>query len=103
MSNIPQLSAYQYGLLTHTASADVPIFLLPKPIPADIPSRRFRLKARQNELLSLVAMGLMEDASDEFRESIREQYRSTGRKYKVYGLTEVGYHLFHGHEHRSVN
>lgn len=103
MSNIPQLSAYQYGLLTHTASATVPIFLLPKPLQTDIPSQRFKLKARQNEILSLVAMGLVEDASDEFRDSIREQHEATGRKYKVYGLTEVGYHLFHGHGQRSVN
>jgi predicted ArsR family transcriptional regulator len=69
----------------------------------DIPSQRFKLKARQNEILSLVAMGLVEDASDEFRDSIREQRQATGRNYKVYGLTEVGYHLFHEHEKRSVN
>lgn len=102
MSNILELSAYQYGLLIHTASAQVPIFLLPKPVQTDRPAQRFKLKARQNEILSLVAMGLVEDASDEFRESIREATENTGRKYKVYGLTEVGYHLFNDHEQRSI-
>ena len=60
----------------------------------DSPAQRFGLKARHNEIKSLMAMGLMEEVSDEFREYIREHEQNTGRRHKVFGLSETGYKLF---------
>lgn len=100
---IPQLSVYQYGLLCHTASASVPIFLLPMPALKDRPSQRYKLQARANEVKSLVAMGLMEDASEEFKDSIADQFEHTGRTFRVYGMTAHGYLLFKNCDDRAAN
>lgn len=100
---IPQLSKYQFGLLCSTALAPVPIFIIPKPLPDDTASKRYKLQARNNEVKSLVAMGLMEDASEEFEEQISEQYADTGRKFKAYGMTEIGYTMFSDCDNRTVN
>ena len=103
MTNIPALSRYQFGLLTHTAKADIPVFLLAMPNLKDTPSQRFGLKARHNEIKSLMAAGLIEEASDEFREHVREHEKQTGRRFKVFGLTEIGFKLFQDTSTEHVN
>lgn len=100
---IPQLSIYQYGLLAHTASAPVPIFLLPRPNRTDNHSQRYKMLARRAEVMSLIAMGLMEDASEEFAETVKEHAANTGCKFEVYGMTEQGYLLFKNCKDRAAN
>jgi len=69
----------------------------------DSPSQRFGLKARHNEIKSLMAMDLIEEASDEFREHVREHEKQSGRRFKVFGLTENGFKLFQEPSTEFVN
>lgn len=64
---------------------------------------RFKLTARHNEITSLVAMGLMEDASEEFSEQLRQHAAEAGRKFLAFSMTEQGYLLFRRAKYRSVN
>ena len=100
---IAKLTAYQYGVLCHTAQGSVPIFLAARPRREDTPSRRYTLKHKHEEVKQLVELQLMEDVSDEFVETIQEHTIKTGRKYAVYGLTEQGYLLFRDCDDRPIN
>lgn len=100
---IAKLTEYQYVALCQTAQAMAPIFLMALPSRKDSLAVRFSLKRKHTEVKQLVKFGFMEDVSDEFADTVGEHAKNTGRKFAVYGLTEVGYLLFKDCEDRPVN
>ena len=74
---IARLTAYQYGVLCHTARGSVPIFLMSRPCWEDTPSGRHTLEHKHDEVKQLVELQLMENVSDEFADTIREHNTKT--------------------------
>jgi hypothetical protein len=103
MNNTPAITSYQFGVLCHTAQGMAPIFPMARPRRDDKPSLRFSLRRKHEEVKQLVVMKLMEDVSDEFADTVHDHAQKTGRKFSVYGLTEVGYALFKDCDSRSIN
>lgn len=105
MSNnlIPELSDSQFKLLCTTAASTMPAFLQTFPSKGDEKQRQKVLKKAVEEVKQLVKYGLVEDASEAFQEIIDEQLAKSGRKFKVFGLTEIGYLMFKDCENRVVN
>lgn len=100
---MPLLSEYQVAVLTHTALSDVPIFLLPRPTIHDSARQNKLLEKRYEEVNYLLDIGLIEDVSDEFRDYVADHIKRTGRRFKVYGLSEMGYLMFRDGLPESVN
>ena len=94
MANIPELTQHQYAILTQTAKSDTPIFAVPLPLASDNAATRYKLMTERMDAALLVHLDLAEDVSEEFAGSIRTNEERTGRRIKVYGLTETSYLMF---------
>lgn len=101
--NMPELTDYQLRVLTDTAGQEVAIFLLPCPASGDPPEHRKMLETRYDEVKSLLALGLIEDVTNEFRYPIKKELKRTGRRFHVYGLSELGFCMFKDGIPNSIN
>lgn len=61
------------------------------------------LETRYKETTDLLDIGLIEDVSDEFREYVADHIKRTGRRFNVYGLSEMGFLMFRDGVPESVN
>lgn len=101
--NSPVITSYQFDVLCQTAQATVPILLMAHARHEDKPSLQRELLEKHSAVEELVVLGLAEDVSDEFVDTIRDHAQRTGRRFSVYGLTENGYLLFKDCEVRTTN
>lgn len=98
-----RLTAYQLDVLCDTAGLEVPIFLLPRPTSNDSVTQQRRLDKFYKQIKALVAMGFVEDVSDDFRQYIEEHNKTTGRRFLAYGLSELGFCMFQDGVPETVN
>lgn len=95
MAEIYELNPLQYAVLRKAALEGNRTFAVLEPSETlDEPVRRARLADELRQMEDLVAIGLTEDISADFTESIAVCKRSNKRGYKVHALTDAGFLMF---------
>ncbi len=57
----------------------------------------------KKEIEGLIEIGLLENRSEEFKTVIDFHTQQSGKKTAVYVISEVGIHMFKGHNERVIN
>lgn len=76
---------------------------MPRPHVNDSARQKQLLEGRFKQLNALVGMGFMVDSTAEFAKYLSAQTKRTGRRFKVFGMSELGYLMFKNGAPTTVN
>jgi hypothetical protein len=100
---IQELSKYQFDTLNRAANGDTRVFIVLFPSTQDSDEKQAEFRKDMRDVGELIGMGLIEDVSETFKESIAASKLNANREYGVYVITELGIRMFQGFEGRRVN
>ena len=98
-----ELSKFQYKTLNDAANGDSRAFVVLQPSPKDSEEKRNNHLKDIEESEQLVTLGLVEDVSSRFKDSIQMAKLNSDREFKVYVISELGQKMFGECEKRLVN
>jgi hypothetical protein len=101
-NTIYQINEYQLTNLMIAANSEIPGFAVIQANETDDEEIKEKLSRYQKDVADLVALGLVEDISEEFPKEITETGEKFERKLKVYAVTEIGFLLFHNYGDRPA-
>ena len=94
-NKIYKLSTLQVAVLRRAASGKTTVFAVLTPNPEiDNPEAMKRLKQEERSFLDFIKLGLAEDRSADFSETITKCKIDTKRTYRVLALTKAGQLMF---------
>lgn len=97
------LTAFQYKTLDNAANGTSKVFVVLKPSSKDSEDKQKNHLKDVTEIEQLVGLGLAEDVSGSFNESIQMSKLNDDRDFKVFTITELGTKMFLDCDKRLVN
>lgn len=95
-----QMTEFQVAFLTvplKHGNIVISVFEDPAPGKEEVAAREMK------EISSLLDVGLLEDRSEEFKSVIDFHTQQSGKKTKVYVISEAGILMFKNHDERIIN
>lgn len=95
-----QLSQFQYDTILSAANGKNPIVVVLETAPGDDAEAVIRLEKQISEVGDMVQLGFLKDVSGKMIENITATKLKTGRGYKAYLITDIGFDMFNGSQKR---
>ena len=104
MTAIYELTKFQTENLVRAANGGSIVFAVMKPSEKDSPEKKAKFEGNLAEMMDLVRIGLLEDISPDFTESIKAcELNNDGRSIAIVKLTTHAQLMFADAGHRSIN
>jgi hypothetical protein len=100
---IIELTKYQYETLNIAANGPTRVFAVLFDSAKDSEEKAKRLRQDMREAGELIGLGLAEDVSEHFKESIASMQINDDRGLAVYAITDLGVKMFENLDKRTVN
>ena len=101
--SILELTKYQFDTLNQAANGETKVFVVMYESKRDSDEKSKRIRQDMREVGELFALGLVDDVSKDFKESIAQSRINNDREFGVYAITKPGMLMFEGFEARRVN
>ena len=98
-----ELSEFQYKTLNDAANGDSKAFIVLHPSPSDSPEKKASHEKDVQAASQLVIIGLAEDVSAKFKDSIEMSKINSNREFQVLIITDIGLKMFTDCDKRLVN
>lgn len=100
---IYELNKSQFDLLSISTNGGNIVFAIIEPNEDDPPDKRKKLNDEMQQMKDLINIGLVEDVTHKFKDTIQVAKINNNRDVKVVAVTTLGVKLFRNHGNRTIN